>query len=62
MKYSMALPELFIPIRPGGGRGGSARADFNFRELSCYLSNTYKMLPLLLNLLENKIFVKDITC
>ena len=31
-----------------GGGGGSARADFNFRELSWYLSNTYQMWPLLL--------------
>ena len=52
----------FNPIRPREG-GGGARADFNFRELLCYLSNTYEMLP---NLLENKIlekiFVKGITC
>ena len=25
----------------------SARADFNLRELPCYLSNTYETLPLL---------------
>ena len=52
------LTEIFgtsiNPIRPcgvGGGRGGggwSARADFNFRELPRYLSNTYQMWPLLL--------------
>ena len=40
----------FNPIRPrdgGGGRGGegdSVHADFNFRELPCYLSNTYDTL------------------
>ena len=33
---------------PGGGEEGSARANFNFRELPWYLSNTYQMWPLLL--------------
>ena len=44
----------FNPIPPGGGGGGgrggaaeSARADFNFRELPWYVSNTYQMWPLL---------------
>ena len=34
----------------GGGGAGveSVRADFNFRELPWYLSNTYQMWPLLL--------------
>ena len=40
-----------IPIWPGGGGGGSARADFNLRELPCYLSNTYETLPLLLEII-----------
>ena len=31
-----------------GGGSGSARADFNLRELPCYLSYTYDTLPLLL--------------
>ena len=50
----------------GGGGAESARANFNFRELPWYLSNTYQMWQLLLNLLENKILqkfcVKGITC
>ena len=45
------------PIRPGGmGEGGgaeSARSDFNFRELPCYLSKSYQMLPLVLILSLN---------
>ena len=42
---------LFNPISAGRGGGGgteSARADFNFRELPLYLSNTNQMWPLLL--------------
>ena len=45
---------MFNPIPPGGCGGGggggaeSARADFNFRELPWYLSNTYQIWPLLL--------------
>ena len=35
-----------LNLIPAGG--GSVRADFNFRKLPCYLSNTYEMLPLLL--------------
>ena len=43
----------FNPTGPGMGGGGgrgaeSARADFNLRELPCYLSNNYETLPLLL--------------
>ena len=44
-----------IPLGGGGGGGGGggkaegARADFNFRELPWYSSNTYQMWPLLLN-------------
>ena len=36
------------------GGGGDARADFNFRERPCYLSNTYEMLPLLLEFIGKK--------
>ena len=37
------------PYSTGGGGGAeSAHADFNFRELPSYLSNTYQMWPLLL--------------
>ena len=32
----------------------SARADFNLRELTCYLSNTYETLPLLLKFIEEQ--------
>ena len=40
---------LTLPARGGGGGGGgSARTDFNFGELPWYLSNTYKIMPLLL--------------
>ena len=50
----------------GGGGGGSARADFNLRELPCYLSNTYEILPLLLKFIGEQDFVKNlcqgITC
>ena len=44
------LLTLSGPGMMGGGGGGaeSARADFNLRELPCYLSNTYETLPLLL--------------
>ena len=37
-----------IPAERGGGGTESARADFNFRELPLYLSNTNQMWPLLL--------------
>ena len=49
-KSGHITPILFNPIPPGGGGGGaeSAHADFNFRELPWYLSNTYQMWPLLL--------------
>ena len=45
----------------------SACADFNFQELSWYLSNTYQMWPLLLILFiaeqdSGKICIKGITC
>ena len=44
----------------------SARADFNLRELPSYLSNTNKILPLLLKFIgeqdSGKMFVKDKTC
>ena len=46
----------------------SARADFNLRELPCYLSNTYKILPLLQKFIYwrtrfgKKKIVKGITC
>ena len=62
------------PIRPGGGRGGggggtgskSVRADFNLRELPCYLSNPCETLPLLLTFIgeqkPGKFFVKDVKC
>ena len=44
----------------------SARADFNLRELPCYLSNTYGILPLLLKFIGVqefvKLFVYGITC
>ena len=33
---------------PGGGGGGGGSADFNLREIPCYLNNTYKTLPFLL--------------
>ena len=39
---------LTQPYFAGGGGGGGVRADFNFRELPRYLSNTYQMWPLLL--------------
>ena len=44
--------ESLYPIRDGvwgegGGEAESARADFYFRELPCYLSNSYETLPLL---------------
>ena len=53
---------LINPIPPEGGGGGgggvwvaeSARADFNFRELPWYLSNTYQMWPLLLKFIEKQ--------
>ena len=45
----MSILIIIILICPGGGGGAeSARADFNLRELPCYLSNTYETLPLLL--------------
>ena len=58
---------LLNPIWPGdGGGGGSARADFNLRELPCYLSNTNEILPLLLKFIGEqdsvKKIVKGITC
>ena len=54
------------PIRPGGGGGGaeSARTNFNLRELLCYLSNTYKTLPLALKFIgeqdSEKIFLSRV--
>ena len=63
MKYSQTIynirdTKLLINlIRPGGGGGGgakSARTDFNFREVSCYLSNIYEILPLLLKFIEEQ--------
>ena len=43
--------EQINPIRPGEGGEGvgaeSARVLFSLRELPCYLSNTYEILPLL---------------
>ena len=42
-----------------GGRAESARAGFNLRELPCYLSNTYEILPLkLLKFIGEKDFIK----
>ena len=36
-------------LNPEAGEGAeSARADFNLRELPCYLRNTYEMFSLLL--------------
>ena len=42
-------------------------ADCNLQDLPCYLSNTYQILPLLLNFIREqdfvkKVFVKGITC
>ena len=51
------------PRGEGGGvgrGGGSARADFNLRELPCYLSNTYETLPLLLKIIGEQDSVKKI--
>ena len=49
-----------------GGGGGSARADFNFRELPCYLSNTYDLLPLMIKFIgeqdSGKMVCQGITC
>ena len=42
-------------VLAGGGGGVGVPALFKLRELPCYLSSTYEILPLLLNLLENKI-------
>ena len=41
-------------------RGGveSARADFNFQELPCYLGITYEILPLLLKSIGKQDSVK----
>ena len=47
----------FNPIRLEDG--GSARADFNFRELPLYLSNTYQMWPLLLKFIGEQDSVKQ---
>ena len=37
-----------LTLSSPGGEGGSAHADFSFWEFTCNLSNTYKILPLLL--------------
>ena len=43
------MSAVLNPIPPGGEGGAeSARADFNFRELPWYLSDTYQMWSLLL--------------
>ena len=53
--YGKPINLRLNPIRPGmgggGGGGNSARADFNLRELPCYISNTNKTLRLLLKLI-----------
>ena len=50
----------------GGGGGICPRADFNLRELPCYLSNTYQVLPLLLKVIGEQdfviLFVEGINC
>ena len=48
---------ILNPIWAGGAE--SARADFNLRELPCYLSITYEILPLLLKFIEEQDFVKN---
>ena len=49
------------PIWPMGGGGGgeaeSSSADFNLRELCCYLSNTDRILPLLLKFIDEQDYV-----
>ena len=47
----METDNFIFPLtlfRLGGEGAESARADFNFRELPWYFSNTYQMWPLLL--------------
>ena len=61
-KLLVIASKTFIvnPIRPGRGGGGgakSARSGFNLRELPCYLSNTYEILPLLLKFIGEQGFV-----
>ena len=50
----------------GGIGSESARADFNFRELPCYLSNPCETLPPLPTFIGEEepgyIFVKDVRC
>ena len=63
--HSVQLPlasNAFNPIRPGGRGGGaeSARANFNLRELPCYLSNIYKILPLLPKFIGEQVVLKNV--
>ena len=61
---------MVVVVVGGGGLGAvSARADFNHRELLCYLSNTnqaYQILPLLLTFISEqdsvKCFIKALIC
>ena len=44
----------FFNVSPNRIRGGteSDRAEFNLQELPCYLTNTYKLLPVLLKFIR----------
>ena len=64
LKPFRSIPSGLTLSGPGGG--GSAPSNFNLRELSCYLRNTYETLPLLLKYIgeqdSGNFFVKDISC
>ena len=45
---------LTLSVPGGGGGRESVCADFNFRELPCYLSNTFEMLPLRLKFIRKQ--------
>ena len=49
LKVILCISLLIPPGGVGVGGAESARADFYFRELPWYLSNTYQMWPPLLN-------------
>ena len=49
----------WIVLSLSGPGGWDTRADFNLRELRCYLSNTEQMLPLLLKFIEEQDSAKN---